>query len=321
MIIKLSTSFPEWPIIRQTPGWSGEWNGCSFHINQPLKECDYWFVMEGVRDKEETRCRKQVFLITLEPPAIKIYDKKFIGQFDKVITCQKNIEHPVIIPSQQGHQWFVGRRKKNDRSIKYEFGYDELKSDLMPVKNKLISVIVSDKKNTADQRQRIKFVNYLKKHLGNKLDVFGRGFNWVEDKWDALADYKYTVSMENCQAENYWTEKLADAYLAGCYPFYYGCSNLKNFFSSDAYSEIDIYREKEALDLINKIIEDNVFEKQVDDIINSKLLVLDKYNLFQLIVDAIDIDDKTICKEREILPEASFKGSGLIRNLFSKIKV
>lgn len=91
--------------------------------------------------------------------------------------------------------------------------YDDLKGLKTPTKTKLLSVIISDKSFTEGHLKRHDFLQAIKKHFGDQLDIFGRGFNYVNDKWDAIADYKYHVAIENSQYPHYWTEKLADAFL------------------------------------------------------------------------------------------------------------
>lgn len=51
-----------------------------------------------------------------------------------------------------------------------------------PKKTKLISVITSNKAFTKGHLKRIEFVEKLKAYYGDKLDVFGQGFNSFEDK-------------------------------------------------------------------------------------------------------------------------------------------
>ncbi|MGB9176342.1 MAG: hypothetical protein WCB46_06350, partial [Methanoregula sp.] len=55
--IKISTQFPDWPLIRQTPGGKGIWGQSRFHIDNPdIPECDYWVVYEGLLQKETIAC-------------------------------------------------------------------------------------------------------------------------------------------------------------------------------------------------------------------------------------------------------------------------
>jgi predicted PilT family ATPase len=165
----------------------------------------------------------------------------------------------------------------------YEKTYDELKSISTLNKDKLISIIVSDKSFTKGHRSRVKFVKKLKKELGEDIDIFGKGYNEIVDKWEAIAPYKYTIVIENSSYNNYWTEKLADAFLGQSYPVYYGCKNIYDYFPEDSLSLIDIRKSDKAIKKIREIIDNNLYEKSLDNIKKSKDLILDKYQLFPMI--------------------------------------
>lgn len=163
--------------------------------------------------------------------------------------------------------------------------YDLLKGNPFPEKTKLISVITSNKAFTQGHQDRIDFVEKLKAHYGDKLDVFGRGINGFEDKWDVLAPYKYHIAIENSSSRLYWTEKISDCYLTGTFPIYYGCTNLEEYFPESAYQKIDIYNFEEAIAIIDKVISSDTYEKSQDVLGQCKDLVLDDYNIINRIVE------------------------------------
>ena len=86
--------------------------------------------------------------------------------------------------------------------------------------------VISTKTATEAQRRRIRFVRRLKDILGDDLDVFGRGFRPVSDKAEAIAPYAYHLVLENNYIDNFWTEKLADAWIGWALPLYLGAPNL-----------------------------------------------------------------------------------------------
>lgn len=283
--IKLSTQFPNWPLFRQTPGSKGIWEDCQFFVNQDIEECDYWVVCGGLLNPEKAIClQKNTIFITWEPPSVHKYDKHFLNQFATIITCHRDIKHPCIIHTQQGLPWMIGGKFLGDGwDEKFSKDYDELKSIEKYNKNKLISVIVSSKSYTKGHIKRLQFVKRLKAYFGDKLDVFGVGNQKIEDKWDAIAQYKYHIVIENSSINDYWTEKLSDAFLGGAYPFYYGCPNLSDYFSKDCFTFIDIDYFDKSVALIEDIIKNQRYEKSIVKIAEAKNLILDKYNLFSLI--------------------------------------
>lgn len=311
--VKLTTSFPDQPIIRQTPGGSGIWNGCRFFINKPMDECDYWVVYEGLKRKEAVRCPQgNTLLITAEPPPIKTYHPEFLAQFDQIITCHRAIDHHKVTFSQQAQPWHIGLRMKIGTPLHKPLAvtrdYDTFKNAAPPKKEKLISVICSAKTWTDGHRKRRDFALALKSAFGEKLDLYGRGFLAVEDKWDAIAPYKYHVAIENCSIPDYWTEKLADTFLGGSYPFYYGCPNIRDYFPADALTQLDIADIGQALKTIDTVIAGGQFEKGLAAIEEARTQVLDKYNLFAVLADYIS---KQICPEgarvkKVLYPEQRF---------------
>lgn len=61
------------------------------------------------------------------------------------------------------------------------------------------------------------------------LDVFGPPYTgWVEKKV-ALRGYRFSVVIENCRANYYFSEKLVDCLSQGTIPLYWGC-DVSNFF-------------------------------------------------------------------------------------------
>ena len=168
-------------------------------------------------------------------------------------------------------------------------------------------MITSNRAFTKGHRERIEFVMKLKEHYGDKLDMFGWGFNGFEDKWDVIAPYKYHIAIENASIPYYWTEKLADTYLGNAFPIYYGATNVDKYFSKDSFIPIDIHDVDDAIAEIDKAIANNLAETRAEEIEEAKQQVLDKYNLFNLIVEQIqDMDPDAPKREYTIKHDMCF---------------
>ncbi len=63
-----------------------------------------------------------------------------------------------------------------------------------------------------------------------RVDRFGKGVAWVDDKRDALTPYAFSVAMENTRHDYYFTEKLIDCFLTYTVPIYWGCPSIADFF-------------------------------------------------------------------------------------------
>ena len=128
-------------------------------------------------------------------------------------------------------------------------------------KTKIISVICSGKIANMFQVQRLRFVKALQEEMGDVVHFFGRDSNPITLKDEGLNDYRYHIVLENNRDKHFWSEKLADAYLAECYPIYYGCPNVHDYFSKNAYTPIDINHIPQAIQTIKNVIAADLWQK------------------------------------------------------------
>jgi hypothetical protein len=212
---------------------------------------------------------------------------KFLDQFSHLIICDRNINHPNIT-YMNWLTWWVGiivnkTKKGHIFESSHIVDYDKL-TDMKPMKkiNKL-SIVLSNKDFSNGHKKRIKFLDKLmNSDIADSVDVYGHGFNPIPDKWDAIAPYKYHLVLENSVQKDYWSEKLADAFLGFSFPIYYGCPNIYDYFSKNSLSVIDIDRVDEAVNVLQDIIEDNVYDNNMYAIDISRNQVLNQYNIFNL---------------------------------------
>lgn len=101
-------------------------------------------------------------------------------------------------------------------------------------KSKLTSIIASGKKQTYGQKLRHHIIQDNK-----DIDVYGRGYNPINYKLKALKDYMFSITIENCKEDYYFTEKLIDCFMTGTIPIYWGCPSIGKFFNSKGIIEID----------------------------------------------------------------------------------
>jgi hypothetical protein len=102
----------------------------------------------------------------------------------------------------------------------------------------------------------------------------------IEDKWDGLAPYKYSLAIENSFSPDYWTEKLADCFLTWTIPFYFGCTNLEEYFPEESFIRIDIDKPQIAMDRIISAIKNNEWEKRLPALKTAREQLLNRYQLF-----------------------------------------
>jgi acetyltransferase-like isoleucine patch superfamily enzyme len=117
-------------------------------------------------------------------------------------------------------------------------------------KSKSVSIIASDKRFMPGHELRHAVVEAY----GDRLDgVFGRGYLPVENKIEALGDYRYTVVIENVRRNWWFTEKLIDAFVTGTVPIYWGCPDIGRFFDPEGMIIVESLDDVgHALDIISE---------------------------------------------------------------------
>lgn len=271
-----------------------------FYIDEDCPDPDFLVIQgKGVRHTVTySVAPENTILLTTEPRSVLIYPKSYIRQFGTVCTCQEKTRHKNVVFSPAVLPWFIGYKMDSDDNVlSCTLDYDKLKSMPPVPKTKLISVITSDKSFTQGHIDRMRFVNVLKNRFGDRIDVFGRGINGFDDKWDVLAPYKYHVVIENSSQKYYWTEKMGDCLLAGTFPFYYGCTNMSDYIPAGSFMPIDIHKPHEAIAAIEKAIGNDLYEKSPDSLMEARTLMLDKYNMFEYIARLCDGMDPTLPKK------------------------
>ena len=287
--------------LRQTKGGravslNGEYQ---FYVNEKIDEPDFLFVRgKAFKNPYTLRVAPQnIFLLTSEPPSVLRYPKGYCRQFATVLTCQpslhtgNNVYVPPVLP------WLVGiveSKKGNTVNLTYDDFCTQ--PDSLP-KTKLMSVISSDKTFTTGHRRRRHFVERLKQRYGDQIDFFGEGINPFDDKWDVLAPYKYHVVIENSVEPLYWTEKLSDCYLTDTFPIYCGCPDVDQFFPREAYEPFSMENFDKACSIIDSVIARNLYEQSRQARAESKKLVLEKYNIFEIIAQACSLGKPEAKKE------------------------
>jgi hypothetical protein len=302
--VKLSINSPKEGLLRQTPGNDGIWGDFKFYINEEVNECDFWVVYSKGQSTTSTSkvAPDNLIFISGEPEPVYHYAKPFIKKFGLIVTSRRDIVHPNIIFFHTAQPWWVGRKMNHDGSIEFKLKYNDFNTH--PRKEKLISVVTSNKGFTRGHLKRIGFVNRLKKHFGDRLEIFGRGINGFQDKWDVLKDYKYHIAIENSSYPDYWTEKLSDCFLAETFPFYYGCKNPEKYFSPRSYEVIDIANPQNAIRIIEDSISQNLHETNRKYLLDSKQRVMEEHNLFPVISRICDSLDTRKPREKiTIRPE------------------
>lgn len=269
----------DWPdLLRQTPRSKGEWDGIQFTLD-PVEECDY-LIMLNNRMKEDftVKCLPENIWALMQEPYLRGHNDWMVEgheNFYKVFTHHLPSKDPKYVVSHPAIPWHVNKT------------FDQLSSSKVPEKLKTISWIVGDATDLPGHIKRLSFLRFLQKETILDIDLFGRAVQYIENKWDGLAPYRYSLAIENSSSNDYWTEKLADCFLAWSIPFYYGCINLEDYFPEESFIRIDINDHKNALEKIKAITEADDWNKRIPAIKEARNLVLYEYQLFPHLVKLI----------------------------------
>lgn len=220
--------------------------------------------------------RTNTLLITTEPSSIRIDGPHFMRQFGHVLTSKSRqlTKHPNHIAETPPLRWFYGRAFDETRN---HISVDEL-SGTTPVKTKDLSTVCSTKRMSHTvHAARLDFVTKLRAQLP-ELNVYGRGIRPVSDKAEAMRDYRYHIAIENHIEPGHWTEKLADCFLAGCLPFYFGDPDYANIFPEQSVIPINIFDFEATVKTIRKAISEDAYSHRLSAINDAKNLVIEKYN-------------------------------------------
>ena len=76
-------------------------------------------------------------------------------------------------------------------------------------------------------------------HGGSTLTTSRFSNRWIDDAVKLLRPYRFAIAFENENVDGYVTEKLVNAYLAGCIPLYSGSRDAFDIFNRDSFLYLD----------------------------------------------------------------------------------
>ena len=101
------------------------------------------------------------------------------------------------------------------------------------------------------------------------MDVYGKGRNEIKLKIEGLKDYRFSIVIENCKRDYYFTEKLIDCFKTGTIPIYWGCPSINNFFDVNG---MILFDNLDELKDIIKICDESLYLDKFESVKNNFLL-------------------------------------------------
>ena len=176
-------------------------------------------------------------------------------------------------------EWHLGRT------------WAELREQAVP-KTRELSAVVSSKFRDPGQALRIAFLRWLEAH-GMQPHIYGfdnihgfrgyRGSVPPRDKTGGLLPYRYTIAVENSAHPNYCTEKLFDALLAECLPFYWGCPNLEDYIDPRAFIRLPLEDPEASRHIVEAAIANDEWSRRIEAIRREKRRILDELQFFPVL--------------------------------------
>lgn len=176
----------------------------------------------------------------IEPPVIRPDTYNYIAnnhdKFNLVLTHQK--EFLKVIPNGAWYPSHMSWVKRKDWGVH--------------PKSNLISIVASDKNYADGHKLRHQLIKSY--HVDHRpFDIYGSCTGkFLEDKADALKDYRFHITIENSQTYGYYTEKLVDCFSTYTIPIYWGCLDIAEYF--DVRGMLCCNSLKELQDTIGQII-------------------------------------------------------------------
>lgn len=261
-----------------------EYDICSNSTKNIVWDCVV--VYQDILTEAHFRCKEgNVIYISGEPPMMVPCPHSFTEQFDMVILPHKSVKHKRKLTSHGFLNWSLGFGFK---SRIHRYFYRDFQR-LDPPKNKLISLVSSNQQMMPGHNRRMYIIQRLQQDYPDIVDIYGKGFNFVDFKADALLPYRFHICIENSSIEDYWTEKFSDPILAQCVPIYSGCTNIDKYFGDEGYLTFDV-NDYESLRTIIERIRSNPETEYImrkPKLEHLRKVIMEKENLIPYIIGYI----------------------------------
>ncbi len=211
--------------------------------------------------------------------------------------------------------WWVGK------------SFDELESLQPPKKTKPLSAIASTKVDIPGHRARHEFIERAIAAI-SELEVFGHGRpQQLDDKWDGLGPFRYSLAIENTSKPDYWSEKIADCFVSYTVPFYFGATNIDEYFPDGSYIWLPINQPERAIDIIAETLASDDWAARLEAVTEARRRILHQYSFYAQITSRVRAEadqirqanrSERLVHGRRTKPGGWLRGKGVIGNIQAK---
>jgi hypothetical protein len=275
----------DWPdLMRQSPGGKGEWGGCRFTFDN--EACDVLLLLNNrMKGEVRARCPGNRVWVLMQEPYVRGFTDWMVERhqsFSRVLTSHPPDDSRKYVVSHPAVPWQVNR------------SFDQLSAMEVPGKAHPLSWIVGNAMDLPGHFERLDFLRFLRQERNVPVDLFGRAVRPIDDKWDGLAPYRFSLAVENAVCPDYWTEKVADCFLSWTIPIYHGCPNFSGYFPPDSFVPIDIRNPGDALTAIRRVVSGGraEWERRMPALAEARRRLLHEHQFFPHVASMVQREDE-----------------------------
>lgn len=281
-------------LVHQTPADDGVWEDVQFFTScEPSpaargeKQGDWLVVLDRQPKDFYTHIPWQRrILIQNEPPEIRVYLPQFTDQFAFVlgwIEKRRNKGHAIFSNSILPWMYGVDFKAPDKESLTWS----QLREAGSKDRNNRVSVVCSTKDLTWCHTRRIRFLELLKARLGDRLCLYGAGFQTIPRKSTAIDSTTWHLALENNYAPHSWTEKIADPYIGRAFPLYAGDPTLGTYFPEKSFLRLDLTEPSAAAEAIERRLDNSLTQEQLEALETARDRLFYEHNLFPVLTKAL----------------------------------
>ena len=248
------------------------------YFEEKYKDLDITLFFDVIPSKEQLSLSPRNYLVLHEPNELfRLHDTiiPHTSKFDAIFTYSKRLlkllpnaiyfHHNGLISTEDEEYYNSFKIKEKQFEVSFLCGTTnwaeghKLRQKVYKLKNK-ISIpkqwyyVLEDFDVTKQVRPGYNYYSKDLSHIpdGEAAEHYGKRI--------LFNDSMFHIAVENCQVDNYYSEKISQAFATKTVPLYWGCENLRE----KGYSEKGIIRfndENELIDIVNKLTPEDYYNR------------------------------------------------------------
>jgi hypothetical protein len=216
-----------------------------FSMDRLFFDKNYNITYQFTEDEDYTHA----IIVNKAMPELKISKENVIGlaheppEFLALIPCNNRDNNFINYVTKYVGKYYIGEKYDLPEEFVEGNGYIghcSISKNIIS-KNKLMSIMISQKLFTGGHNYRHALVNVILQH-NLPIDIYGRGCRMYEknellkgefNNDEHIENYLFHIAIENTIHPHYFTEKITNSLLNGTNILYLGCTNIFNYVPND----------------------------------------------------------------------------------------